>query len=311
MGAVSQERVLRGGAASEPWGGVARVVGAGLLWGTTGTAQALAPPGTYPLGLGAARLIVGGGALLALAFRRGALSRPERRDWIRIALAAACMAAYQPLFFAGVGRAGVAVGTLVGLGSAPVVAGLLDGLRRRRWPGGRWTVATALAIVGCALLAGVAEGGGTTDPVGIALAIGAGAAYASYTVVNKEMVARYRPEALTAITFALAALLLSPALLTGPREWLVQARGVAVVLHLGLVATAAAYLLFVRGLASLPAPTATTLSLSEPVTAAVLGMVVLGERLTALSWVGALAVAAAIVVLAWAEGSRSDGTHRT
>src|SRR5690554_3847273 len=111
MRSVSQETALPA-RPSRHAGGVALVVGAGVLWGTTGTAQALAPAGVDPLSLGAARLLVGGGALLALALWRGALGGLTRRDWPRIALAAACVAAYQPLFFAGVARAGVAIGTL-------------------------------------------------------------------------------------------------------------------------------------------------------------------------------------------------------
>lgn len=277
--------------------GAARVVAAGVLWGTTGTARALAPPGADPLGVGAARLAVGAAALLAAAALRGGLGSLRRSDWPRVWLAAACVAAYQPLFFAGVARAGVAVGTLVGIGSAPVVAGLLSGLVRREWPGRRWLAATALAVAGCALLSGIGSGGAPTASAGVALAVAAGAAYAGYTVVGKELVGRYRAEAVTARVFAAAALLLSPALALGQREWLREPRGLAVALHLGLVATAAAYLLFTRGLAQLPAPVAATLSLSEPLTAALLGMAVLGERLTLLGWAGAAAITLGIALL--------------
>lgn len=305
MRSVSQETGLPA-RPSRHAGGVALVVGAGVLWGTTGTAQALAPAGVDPLTLGAARLLVGGGALLALALWRGTLVGPMRGDWPRIAVAAACMAAYQPLFFAGVARTGVAIGTLVGIGSAPVTAGLLTGLVRREWPGRRWLLATALAVAGCGLLSGVGEGTSRAEPMGIGLAVGAGAAYAAYTVSSKQLLERYRPEGLTAVVFALAALLLSPALAVKERAWLGEPRGIAVVLHLGLVATATAYLLFVRGLARLPAPAATTLSLSEPVTAAILGMAVLGERLTPLGWAGAVAVATGIGVLARGASTR-DG----
>ena len=49
-------------------------------------------------------------------------------------------------------------------------------------------------------------------------------------------------------------------------------------LWLGAVPTALAYILFASGLRHLPANEVATLTLAEPVTAALLGAVVLGER---------------------------------
>lgn len=295
--------------------GAALVVGAGMLWGTTGTAQALAPPSADPLTVGAVRLAIGGLALLALAARRKALAGFHGRAWLALGTGALCMAAYQPLFFAGVARAGVAVGTLVGIGSSPVVAGLLGAVARRERPGGRWFVATSLALLGCWLLVGrggeVASG---VDPFGVALAVGAGAAYATYTVSTKGLLERHPPDGVTGVVFSLAALVLSPLLVSGDLSWLGEARGVAVALHLGLVATAAAYFLFVRGLARLPVATAATLSLSEPMTAAILGLAVLGERLTPQAWGGVGAIAAGLAVLAWPRtrpSEASSGSSRT
>jgi DME family drug/metabolite transporter len=61
---------------------------------------------------------------------------------------------------------------------------------------------------------------------------------------------------------------------------LAEPRGMAVALHLGLLATAVSYGLFARGLKSISVGTAATLSLAEPLTAALLGVVVLGEHLS-------------------------------
>src|SRR3546814_11369925 len=69
-------------------------------------------------------------------------------------------AAYQLCFFGGVRLAGVAVGTVVGVGSGPVWGGLLGWVARGERPGRRWAAATALALVGAALLAT------STGPVG-------------------------------------------------------------------------------------------------------------------------------------------------
>ena len=57
-------------------------------------------------------------------------------------------------------------------------------------------------------------------------------------------------------------------------------------LWLGLATISIAYVLFTWGLGGLTAATAATLTLGEPLTASILGIVVLGERLSALAIVG-------------------------
>jgi DME family drug/metabolite transporter len=68
------------------------------------------------------------------------------------------------------------------------------------------------------------------------------------------------------------------------------------VMHLGIVTVAVAYLLYGYGLRSIPASMAATLTLAEPVTAALAGVVVLDEHLTAAGWIGAALVAAGLVL---------------
>src|SRR4051812_10887189 len=136
---------------------------AALCFGTTGTAQALGPDGASSITVGAARIAVGAVLLLVveqLARRRVAGGAAARRPWPRgpLAVAALGVAAYQLCFFAAVRDTGVAVGTVVALGSAPALAGAGGWLLDRRAPGGAWAAATALARPGRALLA-LAGGG--------------------------------------------------------------------------------------------------------------------------------------------------------
>src|SRR3954464_4310079 len=96
---------------------------AAVCFGTTGTAQALGPDGLAPAGVGAARLLAGGPLLLLVALVRhgaGPLTRVPRGPALT---AAAGVAVYQLAFFAAVKDTGVAVGTIVALGSAPTLAG--------------------------------------------------------------------------------------------------------------------------------------------------------------------------------------------
>jgi len=272
------------------------VLAAAVLWGTTGTAQAFAPAGTQPAVVGAVRLAIGGLSLLALASARGVLR--DLRGWplVPTALGALCMAAYQVFFFEAVTKTGVAVGTIVAIGSGPLFAGGLGFLVRRENPGTRWMVATLLAIAGCALLT-VPKAEVSVNPAGVGLALGAGVAYATCAVAAKGLVEERPPDAVMAVLFCVAAILLSPLLFMGDLTWLAQGRGVVVALHLGLVATAAAYTIFARGLEAIPVATAVTLGLAEPFTAATLGVVLLAERLTGSAMVGAGLILAGLVML--------------
>ena len=274
--------------------GRAFVVAAAALWGTTGTAQALAPEAATPLAVGAVRMVVGGAALLALALMSGGVRPAPPRGPILIAGMA--MAAYQLFFFAGVAATGVAVGTVVAIGSAPVLTGALAWTFRRDHLGMRWLAATTLAVSGCTLL--LAGGrAAEVDPGGVVLALGAGASYAGYAVVSKGVLTRTSPLDAAAVTFGIAGLLLTPILFFVDLSWLGEPRGITVALELGLVATALAYVLFGRGLGQVAVSTAATLSLAEPLTAAVLAVVVVGERPTPTAGIGVSLILAGLIVV--------------
>jgi len=272
------------------------VLAAAVLWGTTGTAQALAPEGAQPAAIGAMRLAIGGAALLALAGMRGALRGEVRWPLLATALAGGSMAAYQVTFFAAVAKTGVAVATVIAIGTAPILAGMLGFLVRGERPRSRWGLATALAVLGCILLI-TSSGSLSVDALGIVLALGAGGAYATYAVASKGLLEERSPDAVMAVVFCLGAVLLAPLLFVADLSWLTQPRGLAVALHLGLVATAAAYTLFARGLRAIPVATAVTLSLAEPLTAGTLGVVVLGEQLTTPAVLGIGLILSGLVLL--------------
>jgi DME family drug/metabolite transporter len=283
-----------------------QVLLAAVCFGTTGTAQALGPDDATPLTVGAARLVVGGLALVLVA--RASRARQESADpaaappprWSPLVVLATgvAVAAYQLTFFAGVERTGVAVGTVVALGSAPAFAGALDRIVNGQRLHAGWVRSTGLAVLGVALLVG-AGSSADVDPVGVLLALGAGAGYASYTVGSKRlMVQGHPPEDVMAAGFGSAAVLLLPVLVLGDTAWLLTPGGVALALFLGLVPTALAYVLFGRGLRRLASGEVATLTLAEPLTATVLGVLVLGERPGALAVLGAALVLAGLVLLA-------------
>lgn len=303
-----------------------RVIGillAAVLWGTTGTAATLLPDAVSPLATGAATMTVGG-LLLALTAPRGtraALRTPGALRWL---LPGALAVAVYPLaFYSGMSLAGVAIGNVVALGTAPVFAALLelllDPADRRQPLGGRWLLSAVGATAGVALLAVFGhhgEGPGTPDGTlpGVALGLLAGFAYAGYTYTAGRVIALGVPSrGAMAAQFGLGAVLLLPVLLLAGAPLLDAASGgadsplasalgaphpLAVIGYLALGPMLLAYVLFGRGLRTVSSSRATTATLLEPVVATLLAVVAVGERLAPLGWAGLALVLVGVVSVA-------------
>jgi drug/metabolite transporter, DME family len=277
-----------------------QVLLAAICFGTTGTAQAIGPSAS-PVAVGATRIVVGGALLVAVARALGV--RLPRLDATVLGIAVA-VAVYQLSFFAAVDLTGVALGTVAAIGTGPAAAGLLGRLVNGEPLTARWALATACAAGGVGLLAG--DGGGTVDPAGIALAVVAGAGYATCTVLSRRLLVRgARPEGVMAAGFGGAAILLLPVLALAGPGFLTGAGGVALALYLGAIPTALAYVLFSRGLRALSSGETATLVLAEPVTAAALGVLALGEAPSATAGAGAVLVLCGLAVLALPARRRS------
>jgi DME family drug/metabolite transporter len=279
---------------SAPW----LILLAAVLWGTAGTAQALAPAGAQPVVIGTLRLAISGAALLIIAGSFGGLGKPRHWPLATTACAAICMAVLQVCFFGALNRTGVATGTTIFIGSSPVFAGLIAFLIRGERLSLKWWCATVLAIFGCSLLIGGA-GDVNVDMLGIILALSAGCAYALYAVVMKGLLKGKSAVAVLAVTSSLGALLLSPCLFTANLSWLAEPRGIMVALYLGLGTAAIPYWLFASGLRVIPVATAVTLNLAEPLTAALLGVLILGERLSQSACLGMIMLVAGLLLVSF------------
>ena len=279
-----------------------------VLWGTTGTSQALAPVGATSLEVGALRVVIGGGTLLALALAKRSFRGVVGWPVLPTLIAILATAAYQPLFFTGTARTGVAVGTLTALATAPVVSGVLGYFALGERPSRVWYLSSLLAVGGCSLLTLAGDAGGTVNPVGMVFSTGAGAAYAVFVLSSKFLVKGRSPDAVNGVVFAGAGLVLLPVLLANPPAWLADPRGLAVALHLGLFATALPYFLFLKGLKLVPASTSVTLTAAEPLTASLLGVFLLGERMSCIGWTGIVMTLSASPC--WRSAAGRRGTER-
>lgn len=276
------------------------VMGAAVLFGTSATSLQLLAPDAPPASVAALRLLVGSAGLVAfVALRGGFAGLLGLWRLPSVWLMGLAVAGYQVLFFLGTSSAGVAIGTLISLGVAPFLAGIIGWLAREGPPGWLWAGSTVIAILGLGLL--MAGGLGSGQPGGMAAAAGAGACYAMYTVLGVRLSrGAHAPSAVLAASFSVGAVLLLPAVI-GTTWWL-TASGAAEVLWLGLVTTTAGYLLFGVGLRALQPGHIATLTLLEPAVATVLGVAVLDEVVSAAGWAGSLLIVGALALLGLGEG---------
>lgn len=297
------------------WGtarcGVSLLVAAGVLWGTGGLLGRLLAElsGLSPMAVAAVRLGLGGVLLVLYAAVTGGRRPCGRAAWRRIWVTGLLAALFQVSYFTAVTLAGVSFATLVSIGCAPVLVLLV-----------RWRSASIgqlcgvlLALVGLALLVGAPGVGADAGRMlgGALLGLFAGAGFAAVTLVNARPV-----EGLDAVTATGAAFVVGGAVLVpfavvfgGGVAHTFDARvagwSALVILALALGPTALAYTCYFRGLHHTSPGMGPVLALLEPLTAAVLAALLLGEQLGISGLVAGGVLGGAMVLTARAS-PRSD-----
>ncbi|NLK19349.1 MAG: EamA family transporter [Synergistaceae bacterium] len=279
--------------------GAGLVLAASMCWGTTGILQALAPEGAPPLTMGGIRIFVSGVILLIWrSLTPGGLKFIRLLNGRALLLSVAGIMGFQFSFFTALKLTGVSAGTMIAIGLSPVFAGALGAVAEKEPLSGRWGLSTAVAVIGCSLLVtGGHAGEASVHPVGAALALAAAFFYALMGLGLKRQ-ARFvsSTEATTATTGA-AILIGLPVLILQDSSWLFSLRGAAIGFSLGFVTMAFPMCLFTIGLGKIFLRDAYTISLAEPVTACVLSALLLGERLSLVSIMGAAMIMGGILLL--------------
>ncbi|WP_235883248.1 DMT family transporter [Saccharopolyspora elongata] len=271
---------------------------AAFLWGTTGTAASFAPAAASPLSIGAATMGVGGVLLLVIAGRSAFDVLRSGRTGLLL-VGALAVAVYPLAFYSSMALAGVAIGTVITLGSAPVFAAILervvDGVRLDR----RWALAAAVSVLGLLLITVGGESGvGADVVVGALLGLLGGAAYVAYSWAAARMMrGGHGSRAVMGAMFGAGAVVLLPVLAFTGGPLLSSPSGLLVAGYLAVIPMGLAYLLFGAGLRRTSASVATTLSLLEPVVAALLSVLVVGERLGIAAWCGVALIGIGLVLV--------------
>jgi DME family drug/metabolite transporter len=290
----------------------------GAAWGTAGAAASLvyraSDMGALALSFWRCAL----GLLLLLAGRgirprvRPVEAGPVRRRITRAVAVGLALAVFQTAYFAAVESTGLAVATVVTLGAGPVLIALGARLLLGERLGAGGLVAVAGALAGLAVLT-FGGSAATVRPAGVLLALASAAGYGTMTLLTRWWGRHGGADAsgTTVGAFAVTALCLLPFAL---HEDLLPhtahpARLLWLLLYVAAVPTALAYALYFAGAAVVRSATVSVIMLLEPVTAAVLAVALLGERLTATTAGGTLLLLGAVAGLAVSE-SRGAGRQQ-
>lgn len=280
---------------------------AGVIWGTTGPLVQLTVEHSAlsPLTISAYRAVAAAVVLVLVLLLTGRLRwsmASARRHQGRLAVVGVLIALSQLLFFTSVEWAGVSLSTVICMGFAPVLLLGVTSVRRRRLPSSAQVLTVTMAVAGLLLISIV--GGGrehaANPALGVLAALGAGGCFAFTADVGASLSQRVDALTITTGIMIVAALVLVPCdavvarfdhvtLTAGAEAWLLMA-GLAV----GVVATNS---LMFAGLRSTSSAAAVVATLIEPVTAVLIAVVFLGERLTLAGFAGCLLIVAAIAGL--------------
>jgi DME family drug/metabolite transporter len=291
------------------------LLGNGLA-GTAGTVAAIYAVNTPSPVIGFVRLAIGAFTLLILApFFGGRISQlPRLITRPGVWIMAASSASYQVFFFASVDRTGVATAALITVGCIPVSAGIVGWIFLRERLSAIWFVSTAIAISGL-VIASIGELE-TNDATGLLYAVIAGSGIGAYINAAKvEVRAGGHSMQLPGMAFLLGSIGLffivrSDLLLV---QWTTQT--ILLAFYLGAVTMGIANGIQIVGLKGISPGVASTMMLADPVTAAVLGVVVLGEAVTLNGAVGLLLVVIGLVMQSFAAiedaaDSKKPGRHK-
>ncbi|MFH0280637.1 MULTISPECIES: DMT family transporter [Vibrio] len=273
--------------------GTLSILFASTLWGTTGTAASLAPD-VSALAIGAFSMGIGGfmqACLSAKSLKRDFRKVAHKKKTLLVSIIA--LATYPLAFYSSMRFAGVAIGTVVSISTAPFFSALLECLfSRNQTITKRWMMSFAIGVIGITLLlASESSANSLFDQDmkhwGVLLGLFAGLTYAIYSWGVKAMI-DHGIESQTAMgsVFGIGGVLLLPTLFITGDNLFASSTNTTVMLYMALIPMGLGYVAFGFGLRFVTASGASILTLFEPVIAAALAVAIVGEEISFIGWVG-------------------------
>jgi drug/metabolite transporter (DMT)-like permease len=251
--------------------------------------------GVSPGFLAWSRVVLAAAVLLGLAWHAGTLASLRGR-WRWLALFAIVEIAIPfPLIAEGERHIDSSLAAII-IATAPLIVAILalrfDASERVSGPR---LAGLLVGLGGVVALVGIDVAGRPDELLGASAILVAATGYAAGPMVLNRKLADADPRATMGASLAIAGLLLTPLAAAGAPTAGVPGRAVAALLILGLVCTAAAFVIYSGLIAEVGAGRALVITYVAPVVAAALGTTVLGER----PGTGAIAGLLLIVAGSW------------
>ncbi len=280
--------------------GVVLVIFAAFLWGVSGgIAGILIEQGWDPLVVSFYRGAIGFVCFVAWwLVRAGRASAPDARTLSWSVLAGLGVAGNFVFYFLAIDRANVAVAVTL-MYTAPIYVCLVTLVTGMVRPTAGLVVAIAAVLLGVALLTelvGVGPPGGLSF-AGIAAGLAAGMAYAVFLFGFRNAVRWASPAVVLSVAFLVFLLVLAPLVDIDQVAAAPLSDDVALFLLLGLFGAGLSFLFYVLGVRTASPVAVALVAAVEPVTASLFGLLLLGQELAPLQWLGMMMILVTVTLL--------------
>lgn len=233
------------------------------------------------------------GALILVVLRPRSVRPPPPGERVPVGALTVTLLVMNLSFYAAISRA--PLGVVVAVEFLGPLAVAVLGMRRPLD-----LVWVALAGVGVTLLAGPRSDVSTT---GLLFALAAACAWAAFLLLAKRAVTSMPPASVVTLMLIGSSVLLTPPLLVSGAGVLASPAALALGLAVAVLSSALPYFLELFALSRVRAATYGVLLSIEPAVAALMGLLILGQRLTPAEVAAIAAVAVAAAGASWASGA--------
>lgn len=285
--------------------GILSILFAATLWGTTGTIASLAP-NISSLAIGAFSMGVGGIFQVFLSYKS------IKKDFLKVIthkkmliVSIVALVVYPLAFYSSMRLAGVAIGTVVSIATAPFFSVLLECLfSKGRKVTKQWLISFVVGVIGIILLvssepSSINNAHSDMKLFGVLLGLVAGMTYATYSWGLKTMIDQgVKYQAAMGSIFGFGAILLLPTLFITGDNMFSSPTNIMVLGYMALIPMGVGYIAYGFGLRFVTASSANLLTIFEPVVAAVLAVVIVGESIPSIGWMGIVLILVCLLIQA-------------
>lgn len=243
-------------------------------------------PITGPIGAVSLRLMFACLILVTIFRPWHILAGPVR--WRPLILYGIALGGMNLMFYLAINRIPLGVGVALEF-MGPLTVAVANSRRPRDW------LYVALAVTGVAILLPLHRNAAPLDGLGVAFALMGGACWAAYIIFGQKVSLTISSGAATALGISIACALIVPLGVIEVGATMFSPAVLPVSLVVAVLSSALPYTLEMVAMKRLPARTFSILMSTEPASAAVSGLLILGERLTLSQWLAIGCIMAASI----------------